>query len=216
MSTWRVARGLEQLRRQLDERSPQRSRASDGSIGDPAHVSRGRTSDHNPRRFPWADRPLVLARDFTHDPAGGLDCQQLYRELLVTRDRRIAYLIWRRQITSGAGGPQPWIARRYNGANPHDKHLHLSVVADARADTAIPWLLGRRPSPTARRPTLRRGDTGAAVELVQRYLGTARPGTPGYGTFGPQTEQAVRAYQAMRGIAVDGVVGPRTWAEMGL
>ncbi|MDP8928306.1 MAG: peptidoglycan-binding protein, partial [Actinomycetota bacterium] len=34
------------------------------------------------------------------------------------------------------------------------------------------------------------------------------------GLYGPGMERAVRAFQKSRGLEVDGVVGPRTWAEL--
>jgi peptidoglycan hydrolase-like protein with peptidoglycan-binding domain len=66
------------------------------------------------------------------------------------------------------------------------------------------------------RPTIQRGDTGPAVELIQRFLGVVGPGDFGYGHFGPATEAAVKRYQSMRGLFPDGIVGPMTWAETGL
>jgi peptidoglycan hydrolase-like protein with peptidoglycan-binding domain len=36
------------------------------------------------------------------------------------------------------------------------------------------------------------------------------------GTFGPETERAVKRLQAHRGLAVDGVVGPETWQTLGI
>ncbi|MEV1294426.1 CHAP domain-containing protein [Pseudonocardia sp. NPDC049635] len=60
------------------------------------------------------------------------------------------------------------------------------------------------------RPTVRLGSRGRDVAFVQRWLGI-----PDDGIFGPQTEAAVRRYQAMRGLVVDGIVGPKTWREMG-
>ncbi|HKV33547.1 MAG TPA: hypothetical protein VJP89_04485, partial [Pyrinomonadaceae bacterium] len=43
---WRVAKSLLRLREQINELAPNRSKASDGTIGDAAHASR--KSDHNP------------------------------------------------------------------------------------------------------------------------------------------------------------------------
>jgi peptidoglycan hydrolase-like protein with peptidoglycan-binding domain len=66
-------------------------------------------------------------------------------------------------------------------------------------------------------PTLSRGATGTAVSALQKGLkdysaqnSAADPG-PIDGDFGPRTEAAVRAYQSDRGVAVDGIVGDRTW-----
>ncbi|MGE0359012.1 MAG: peptidoglycan-binding protein [Burkholderiales bacterium] len=213
MSTWRVARSLETLRAQLDDIAPNRSRASDGAIGDAAHATRD--SDHNPW-YVLAGQPLVTARDFTHDPAGGLDCARLADVLTFTRDSRVKYVIWARRIMSGPAGPQPWRWRAYSGANPHTHHLHVSVVADARADSAIPWRLWRDP---ATLPTLRYGDRGTAVAQLQRFCNAYDwtpdlPLLPVTGYYGDQTVRVVALAQAQCGVTgsdADGtIVGPRT------
>jgi peptidoglycan hydrolase-like protein with peptidoglycan-binding domain len=66
-------------------------------------------------------------------------------------------------------------------------------------------------------PLLARGATGADVTALQHglrtYKGPGTPTDPGAidGDFGAHTESAVRAYQAERGVGVDGIVGDRTW-----
>ena len=64
----------------------------------------------------------------------------------------------------------------------------------------------------AAQPTLRRGSRGSTVADLQSSL-RARGFDPGPldGIFGPNTETAVRSFQASRGISVDGVVGASTW-----
>ena len=63
---------------------------------------------------------------------------------------------------------------------------------------------------------LRRGDTGAAVlDLQHRLTGAGcDPGATEPGEYGPATEAAVRAFQAARGLRVDGVCGPQTWGSL--
>jgi peptidoglycan L-alanyl-D-glutamate endopeptidase CwlK len=63
-------------------------------------------------------------------------------------------------------------------------------------------------------PYIERGNTGPAVEYLQRILGVAGPGQSGYGTFGPKTEAAVRAFQSGHHLNVDGEVGDKTWAAL--
>lgn len=134
---WRVAESLEKLRAQLNEAFPKRSKVSDGGIGDAAHASRN--SDHNPY-IKVKGVGIVRARDFTHDPRTGIDCQWLADTLSENRDPRIRYLIWNRQICSSE--KQPWVWRKYTGVNAHTKHLHVSVSEDPKLfDSKKEWKL---------------------------------------------------------------------------
>lgn len=129
---WYVAGSLNQLLAQLNARAPQRSKVSDGSIGDAAHSAR--LSDHNPTAS-----GQVCARDFTNDPAGGLPGQWLADTLVSGRDPRIKYVIWNRRIADSRRG---WRWEAYTGTNPHDHHVHVSVFAGALGDDTRPWNLG--------------------------------------------------------------------------
>lgn len=65
-------------------------------------------------------------------------------------------------------------------------------------------------------PILRLDDRGDAVRrLQQRLAGAGFDPGPVDGIFGSGTDGAVRACQAARGLDVDGVVGPATWAALG-
>jgi hypothetical protein len=67
------------------------------------------------------------------------------------------------------------------------------------------------------KPTLRRGDKGEYVTLLQTKLLTRGYdiGSSGVDSkYGKCTENAVRAFQRDNGLAVDGVTGPKTWAAL--
>ena len=137
--TWRVAKSLLHLKKQVDEAFPDRSKDSDGTIGDANHSAR--TSDHNPDTD-----GVVKAMDITHDPDNGVDSYKLAEELRASRDHRIKYIISDRKICSST--QSPWMWRRYTGSNPHDHHVHVSVLPDRRhfddeSDWDLPMLKGR-------------------------------------------------------------------------
>lgn len=58
---------------------------------------------------------------------------------------------------------------------------------------------------------VRSGSRGNAVNILQQLLVDAGYRVSVDGVFGPQTNDAVRAFQRDVGIAVDGIVGPNTW-----
>ena len=59
--------------------------------------------------------------------------------------------------------------------------------------------------------TLRLGSKGESVKTLQQFLKVGVDGT-----FGPQTETAVKAWQKANGLISDGIVGKNTWAAMGI
>lgn len=67
-------------------------------------------------------------------------------------------------------------------------------------------------SPSCR--TLRKGDRGTDVRTLQTLLTKAGYTVAVDGIFGIKTYESVKAYQADRGLAVDGVVGKATWSEL--
>ncbi|MCW2285927.1 hypothetical protein M2323_003764 [Rhodoblastus acidophilus] len=134
---WRIAKALLKLRDQVNALAQQRSKKSDGAIGDAAHATRN--SDHNP----WivdGGIGVVSAIDLTNDPSGGFSADKLAEALRTARDVRVKYVIWNRRIFSSTTSPWTW--RPYNGASPHDKHIHISVRADKpHYDDASPWAI---------------------------------------------------------------------------
>ena len=129
------------------------------------------------------------------------------------RHRR--YLIIKKATTDGAG--PPWSDESLDSRT-------TPTTSPSRGSTTSPKTSRRtrtpRPSPsreTTKRtePVLRLGDDGAAVKRLQKALAAAGHEVGSDGAFGPQTDRAVRAFQAKRGLAADGVVGPATWAALG-
>ena len=103
---------------------PKRKKLSDGLLPSPAHIKQNPTSDHN----------TGLAVDLTHDPDNGVDCAVIFEKL--KEDERVAYLIFKGKIWSRARRKEG--NRKYNGSNPHNKHLHISIDS-AHSDDTSPW-----------------------------------------------------------------------------
>lgn len=207
-----LAPSLRRLRAEIDAIYPHRDRRSDGWIGDAAHAAR--VSDHNP------DPETGVVRALDVD-ASGIAGRWVVGEIL--GDPRVQYVIYDRTIWSRNYG---WRPRRYTGPNPHTGHLHVSIRHDRAAENNVRDWIGDPHAPTAPAPpgeikygkpgrhqpgtrTLRLGSAGTDVAFLQRWLDL-----PDDGLFGPATHNRVQWYQRMRGITVDGVVGPQTWREM--
>lgn len=63
-------------------------------------------------------------------------------------------------------------------------------------------------------PTLRRGAKGETVELLQELLNVHNIQVKIDGDFGVLTEQAVKEFQELYSLKIDGVVGPLTWEKL--
>ena len=135
MKAW-LSKAAVQLREQTDDAFMDRSRKSDGWIGDLKHQSR--KSDHNPR--PDGE---VCAIDID----AGLSNEQgisyaLADQLRLTakKDKRISYIIHAGKICSGKS---LWRWVKYRGINPHHKHIHVSFKPNQNGDKFdIPLLKG--------------------------------------------------------------------------
>lgn len=107
--------------RQATALRPKRGKASDGLLPSMAHQKQSPSSDHN----------TGYAVDLTHDPAFGISGDDVFFEL--RKDKRVKYLIFKGQIWSAERG-----ARHYDGSNPHNKHVHISIK-DGHGDDTSPW-----------------------------------------------------------------------------
>ena len=133
---WRSVESLKKLKEQILEKWPNADKTQFGTIGDAAHQAT--TSDHNPEADGTVD-----AMDIPHQPEIGLDTYRLADILLNSRDKRIKYLISNRRIGGDENyakrnNVKPWTWGPYNGVNPHDHHMHISVN-DEGQDDRTPW-----------------------------------------------------------------------------
>lgn len=143
IAKWRPAESLLTLRSIINRLAPSRSREDDGFIGDNDHQNR--KSDHNP----WVldgDTGVVTAFDVTHSLGSGAgsrcDAERLKDSLIKSRDERIKYIIWNKQIYSSysVGGSAPFAKRPYKGKNAHTHHLHISVFPEKSSyDSTKVW-----------------------------------------------------------------------------
>jgi hypothetical protein len=127
---WHASPSLLSLRAEVDARWPNRDKSSDGTIGDYAHSTS--MSEHNPvgHRFGPQHGTVgaVHAIDIT---AKGIDVRQVLDAVI--GDKRVWYVIHAGSIWSKTYN---WAQRDYNGSNPHDTHIHVSLAAEGPVPVA--------------------------------------------------------------------------------
>lgn len=220
---WHLAPALEQLRAEVNKKWPNRSKASDGTIGDASHSAR--TSDHNPN-----GRGSVNAMDIT---VSGIDKGTLIA--VAKKHPSVRYIISDRKIMNRDIGN--FRARNYTGANPHTQHVHISLYQSSTAENRTQsWGLAKaKPvsgvgggggssygNPNAKHEVgsriMRKGSAGTDVKWLQKrlyklgYTITPKKNGTFDGMFGPEVDKAVRALQRAAKIAVDGDAGKDTIA----
>jgi peptidoglycan hydrolase-like protein with peptidoglycan-binding domain len=79
-------------------------------------------------------------------------------------------------------------------------------------DRELPMIL--QATAVNRLPTLRFGDRGNSVRILQRLLVAKGYPISIDGDFGVLTETTVKAFQSRRGLIADGIVGSRTWRAL--
>lgn len=144
-----------------------------------------------------------------------------------SKELGIQCIIWDRKIWSGAHPSAGW--RRYTGVAHHKDHIHVEFTwATARksanavvnlfnkhiGDVGNIKVGGGGGSPsyttvTGSTPLVKLYHKGEPVKRIQKAVGIT---VDGY--YGPNTKNAVQAYQRKHGLAADGIVGPKTWAAI--
>ena len=129
-----LAASLNKLRDEVNALWPNRSRVSDGWIGDTSHQAR--KSDHNPD---YASGGVVRAIDITRS---GINVDLLLKH--TTNDSRVAYVIYNHRIYQHSTGWKP-----YYGSNPHTQHVHVSIAHTRAAERDLKtWISSKTASTT--------------------------------------------------------------------
>lgn len=172
-----LAPALVKLRDEVNERFPNRDKASDGWIGDTSH--RARPSDHNPcRTCTGRSNGIVRALDIDISPDGkpNVDLRKRLLKICVG-DPRVWYVISNGKIYSRTHG---WTAREYLGSNPHFAHVHISlngangVAPEGNFDTSD-WFPERKPKPLPTRlENFRESRPDWDVNILDRAIANGR------------------------------------------
>lgn len=209
---WRLAKSLIKLRNQINAAYPGRDKTSDGSIGDAAH--RSRKSDHNPW-ITYQGSGIVTAIDIDEDVDARGSVEHVIKAIQASKDPRVKYIIYEGRITV-PGDITKW--KKYKGVNPHSQHAHISVSSTPSLfDDDKDWVIGSVNTPTdpvalesPPRPLIKRNSLEVdSIVFLQRRLNVKADGH-----FGPKTEEAVKAFQRLKGLTADGIVGPATWKAL--
>ena len=96
----------------------------------------------------------------------------------------------------------------------------MDAVVDGETDAPSEGApgTGGNSSGTEQRDTIRKGAKGPTVVEAQGLLlraGYSLPRHGADGSYGAETEAAVKAFQQAHGLKADGIVGPKTWAALG-
>lgn len=113
-------------------------------------------------------------------------------------------------VEAGIMGDE-WTAIRWEGCQGYMMNRYL---IDGIAGVAVPDTADEA-SVNNDLPTIRYGSRGNAVVRLQLALRALKYDLEPDGIFGSMTRECVKTFQATRGLKVDGIVGPKTWAALG-
>lgn len=189
-----LAPSLVRFRAAVNAAWPHRDHSSDGWIGDAAHKLV--VSDHNPDVHGQV-HAVDIDRDGIHEPT-------VLAALLASP--AVHYAIHRRRIWQASDDYRP---RVYTGSNPHTGHIHGSVYHNLTAETWKGLWIPLQGDYIHGRTSLL-GSKGYLIRNDQAYLNGFWYAVAVDGSFGPETDAAVRKFQKRYGLKVDGQVGPKT------
>ncbi len=142
MAEWTLVPCLDELRGELTRVAPNRSKVSDGTIGDTVHQNS--ISDHNDDEdgnVPIRDADNVHevhAIDLTADlREPGLTMEMVVQHVVGRcregKETRLRYVIYNRRIWEA---DNEWRQRKYSGDSAHIEHAHLSASYETKKEAS--------------------------------------------------------------------------------
>jgi len=145
-------------------------------------------------------------------PAAVRNAAELVRTLMADHHVALDHVV---QHNRWSGKNCPTVLRAGSRGVTWAGFLDLVRTPAAPAPAGPAPLQPAGPAPIKARLVLRRGATGPHVGDLQRLLNARNKAALAVdNSFGPKTDAAVRAWQKARHLAVDGSVGPLTWASL--
>ena len=137
MKAW-LSKAAVQMREQIDDSFADRSRKSDGWIGNEKHQNT--KSDHNPLPNTGEVCAIDVDAKLCDQPEMSIYLAEQIRVAAKT-DKRISYIIHVGKIASAKSF---WRFVKYRGVNPHNRHIHISFKPNQKSDFFnIPLLGGK-------------------------------------------------------------------------
>ena len=137
MKAW-LSKAAVQMREQIDDSFADRSRKSDGWIGDQKHQNT--KSDHNPLPETGEVCAIDVDAKLCDQPEMRIYLAEQIRVAAKT-DKRISYIIHVGKIASAKSF---WRFVKYRGINSHHRHIHISFKPNQKGEFFdIPLLGGK-------------------------------------------------------------------------
>jgi len=124
MKPW-LSKAAAQLREQVDDSYPNRSRKSDGWIADLRHQQAGK-SDHIPDKSNGCVRAIDIDASLSDNKGDSAYLADQIRQFGKNHGR-VSYVIHLGKIASPLLN---WKWRTYKGFSPHNHHIHISFKKD--------------------------------------------------------------------------------------
>lgn len=236
-TVWYLNAFLTSWRTAVDKKFPNRSKASDGTIGDLFHQGES-FSEHNPDADGSVDAwDMDDNLDGPNSNALGTPNELAEIEKLKTAFQRLPESqLWIHNKTIANRDVENWKRRPYSGASEHKEHVHWQsrssmekvAVSSSVLDNVVTAINNPVRLVSYDTSTIPAWPVAASVaydvsdvhsyyltvEKAQRRLHERGWSIVIDGHYGPATAHIVHAFQTEKGLTPDSKLGPKTWRAL--